>query len=68
MISGFCHEEDENCVLLGYYTTSSGNCLTTYRDNLPVPSLRVKNPIGCPETLIRNYHFLLHNNPEECSS
>jgi len=68
MISGFRHEADENCVLLGYYTASSSNCLTTYQDNLSVPSSRVKNPIGSPETLIRNYHYLLHNNPEECSS
>jgi len=25
MISGFCHEVDENCSLLGYYSLSSGN-------------------------------------------
>ena len=25
MISGFCCKVDENCVLLGNYTTSSGN-------------------------------------------
>jgi len=24
-------------------------------------------PIGCPEMFIRNYHYLLLNNPEECS-
>jgi len=24
--------------------------------------------IRCPETLVRNYHYLLRNNPEECSS
>jgi hypothetical protein len=24
--------------------------------------------IGCPETSGRNYHYLLRNNPEECSS
>jgi hypothetical protein len=24
--------------------------------------------IGCPEMLVRNYHYLLHINPEECSS
>jgi hypothetical protein len=23
---------------------------------------------GCPETSVRNYHYLLRNNPEECSS
>jgi len=25
-------------------------------------------PIGFPETSVRNYHYSLHNNPEECSS
>jgi hypothetical protein len=25
-------------------------------------------PIGCPEMLVRNYHYLLCNNLEECSS
>jgi len=25
-------------------------------------------PIGCPEALVRNYHYLLRNNPEEYSS
>jgi len=25
-------------------------------------------PISCPKTLVRNYHYSLHNNPEECSS
>jgi len=24
-------------------------------------------PIGCPKTSARNYHYLLCNNPEECS-
>jgi len=24
--------------------------------------------IGCPEMSVRNYHYLLLNNPEECSS
>jgi len=24
--------------------------------------------IGCPETVVRNYHYSLHNNPEEHSS
>jgi hypothetical protein len=25
-------------------------------------------PTGCPETLVRNYHYSLRNNPEEHSS
>jgi len=43
MISDFCHEIDENCILLGYYGTSSGNSLPTLRCNLLVPSSRGKN-------------------------
>ena len=34
----------ENCTVLGYYTASSGNSLPTFRDNLSVPSSRVKYP------------------------
>ena len=25
-------------------------------------------PIGCPETSVRNYHYLLHNNPKDHAS
>jgi len=64
MISGFHCEVDENCALLGYYATSSGNSLLTFHDSLSVPSPRVKNA----ETSVRNYHYLLHNNPKEHSS
>jgi len=46
LLSGFCHEADENCSLLVYYTASSGNFSTTCQDNLPVPSQGVKNPKG----------------------
>jgi len=42
-ISGFHGEVDENCVLLGYYTASSGNLLPTFRNNLSVPSSKIKN-------------------------
>jgi len=31
-------EVDEDCVLLGYYATSSGNFVPTFRDSLSVPS------------------------------
>jgi hypothetical protein len=41
--SGSRHEVDENCTLLGYYAASSDNCLPTFRDNLSVPSSKVKN-------------------------
>ena len=53
MISGFRTAVDENCALLGYYTSSSGNSSPTFRDNLLVPSSRVEN--GCPATSVMNY-------------
>jgi hypothetical protein len=34
----------ENCVLLGYYSASSGNFLPTFQDSLSVPFSRVNNP------------------------
>jgi hypothetical protein len=50
----------------------------TFRDNLSVPSSRIKKsktswtlkmgPIGCPEELLQNYHTALHNITEECRS
>ena len=33
----------ESCALLGHYAASSGNSLQTFRDNLSVPTSRVKN-------------------------
>jgi hypothetical protein len=71
--SGFCHKVDENCTLLGYYAASSGNLLLMFSDNLSVTSIGVTNPevkmgpIGCPEMLVRNYHYMLHDT-EECNS
>jgi hypothetical protein len=51
--------EPENCALLGYYAASSGDVLSTFRDNLSVPFSGVKNPkktgpISCTETSARN--------------
>jgi hypothetical protein len=43
MISGFRCDVDEFLSLLGYYAASSGNPVTTFRDNLSAPYLRVKN-------------------------
>jgi len=37
-ITGTGREVDENCALLGYYASISGNFLPTFRDNLSVPS------------------------------
>ena len=46
--------------------------LPTFRDNLSFPSSRAntsgplkKEPICCPETSVRNYHYTLRNNKEE---
>jgi hypothetical protein len=36
--------KDEICALLGCYAASCGNCLQTFRDNVSVPSSRVKSP------------------------
>jgi hypothetical protein len=44
MISGFRRDVDETCALLGYYAASCGNCLLTFRENVSVPSSRVKSP------------------------
>jgi hypothetical protein len=51
----------ENCILPGYYTVSSGNSLPTFRDQKLLP-------VGCPEMLVRSYHYLLRNYPEERTS
>jgi hypothetical protein len=44
MISGFRHDADEICGLLGYYAALSGNCIPTCRVKLSVPSSRVEKP------------------------
>jgi hypothetical protein len=44
LISGFRRDVDDICALLGYYAASCGNCLPTFRDNVSVPSSRVKSP------------------------
>jgi hypothetical protein len=40
MISGFCHDVDKICTLLGYYAASNGNPLPTFRENISVPSFK----------------------------
>jgi hypothetical protein len=42
MISGFRHDADKICALLGYNVVSSGNPLPMFQDNISVPSARVK--------------------------
>jgi hypothetical protein len=49
VISGILREVHGNCVLLGHYAASSGNYLPTFRDDLSVPSSRVKNLLGLSE-------------------
>ena len=44
VISDFLRDLDENWVLVGCYTASSGNLLPMFRDNFSVPSSGVKNP------------------------
>jgi hypothetical protein len=71
---------EKNCALMGYYAVSSGISLLMFWDNLLVPFSRVNHPffldswsfkmgpIGCPKMSVRNYQYLLHNDPEDCSS
>jgi hypothetical protein len=65
MISDLRREEAENCALLGYYAPSSGNLLPTFRDSLLDSWTHRMEPIDCPETSVRSYHYSLRNNPEE---
>jgi len=44
VISGFRHEVCEKCALLGYYATGKGYFLSAFRENLSVPSSKVKDP------------------------
>jgi hypothetical protein len=44
----------------GYYAASCGNFLPTFRANLSVPSLRIKNPKLKPDILVRGL------NSEQC--
>ena len=70
-ISDFHREGDENCALLGYYATCSGNLLPTFRDNLSGPIFRGQEFFIPGDGLVRsviNYHYSLRNNPEEFSS
>jgi hypothetical protein len=67
----------ELCALLGYYAPSCGNCLPTFRDNVSVPSSRVKSPFllgfltrengtdTLPQKSVNNYHTTARNIPEE---
>ena len=41
----------EICALLGYYAASNGNPLPTFRDNVSVPSSRVKKSVNVAKGL-----------------
>ena len=82
VISGFRLEVADICALLGYYTAYNSTSLTTFRENLSVPSWGVKQPKqrtkkriywpvrmeprGCPETSVRMYHYMLRNIQKQC--
>jgi hypothetical protein len=63
------------CTVLGYYASSSGNPVPTFRNNVSVPSSRIKKsrtsrslkmgPTSCRETPVKYYHSELRNIPEE---
>ena len=53
-ISGFRREVDKNCALLASYTQRK--VLILYR-----LFGKNKGPIGCTETSVRNYHYILRN-------
>jgi hypothetical protein len=78
MISGFCHNADEICTLLGYYAALNGNPLPMFQDNISVPLSQVKKSktllglgplkmglIHCPKMLAKDYHWMLRNTAEE---
>jgi hypothetical protein len=65
-----------NCALVEFYAAYVGSLLSTFRDNLSFPTLRVKQSkktarsqkMGstcCPETSITNYRPTLRKTPEE---
>jgi len=62
--SGFRCEADENFALLSYYAACSGNLLPTFRNDLTPEYVTDR----LSRKSVRNYHYSLHNNPEERSS
>jgi hypothetical protein len=58
------------CAILQYYVASDGNMSPMFRDNVSVPSSKVKKskkmgPIRCPETTVKDYHSTLRKAPED---
>jgi hypothetical protein len=60
VISGFRRAVDEISALLRCDAALSGSSVPTFRDNLSVPSSRVKK-----SKPVQNYHSTLRNIPEE---
>ena len=65
------------CVITQWVVVISYRCFgTTYQSHLHDSRIRglsdfwtlKMGPIGCPEMLVTNYHYLLRNSFEECSS
>ena len=60
--------------LLGFFAAYCSSFLPTVRDNLSVPSSRIKQsrkslkigPRGCPEASVRNYHSTLGKISKDC--
>ena len=72
--SGFRRDAEELCALLRYYAALSSSSVSTFRDNLSVPSSRAKNykktslkmgSIIYPETSVQNHDSTLCNISEE---
>ena len=55
------------CPILSVQEPKRKCCSLKYVFLLDSSILRLR-PIGCPKTSVSNYHYLLHNNPEERSS
>ena len=72
MISDFHCEVDENCALLGLMQGVVVGLYrrfgTTYWSHLQGRRPLKMGPIGCPETTVRNYNYMLHISPEDCIS
>jgi hypothetical protein len=62
LILGFYLDVDEICALLRYFAAWSGDPAPTFRDNLLIPSSRVKmGPISCPEASLPNHNSTQRN-------
>jgi len=53
--SGYHHDVDDNCAILGHYTASSSNFSPMFRYNLSVPSSRVNWPLKMGPFFLSTY-------------